>query len=132
MQLTRREFAAATAGGLSLFSFAAAPAVADETIRHAHLELPAGPYARAEISRLVACAADVAGLPAPDAITALGTRPEAAEFPKTFVLTLQFSGTALVVRASQQHVGAPELTLRGKHFAFDLRYSQKRIAFQPH
>ncbi len=126
MQLTRREFAAATAGGLSLFSWpAVARAAAAEPVRHAHLELPAGPYTRTELSKLIACAAEAAGYAEPLAINALGVKVSSADYPATFALTIQFpEARVLNIRASQLHAGVPELTLRGQRTSTELRYSQ--------
>ncbi len=115
MELTRREFAAATAGGLSLFSFGAgavAPPVGD--VRHVHLELPAGPYTRAELAGTIADVAGALGLPAPESATALGTTLRAETYPAEFALSLRYPDEVrVVVRATRTHTGSPQLTLRG-------------------
>lgn len=132
MQLTRREFAAATAGGLSLFSFGAMAAVPrGDVVRHAHLELPAGPYPHETLSTLVAHAAQAAGYGEPQSWSALGVPEDASVFSTAFVLTLRFPGERLlVVRASQQHAGTPALTLRGQRSATELRYSATEKTFR--
>lgn len=131
MQLTRREFASTTAGGLSLFSWGTnAAAIARETVRHAHLELPAGPYSRTELSRLTAAAAHAAGYANPTSATALGAELTAEAFPAQFALTLHFPGATLVVRASR-NASTPELTLRGKRETIELRYMADDEAFRP-
>ncbi len=115
MQLTRREFAAATAGGLSLFSFAArasTPGLGD--LRHIHIELPAGPYDRGEVSRLVSEVVASLGLPAPESASALGTALEAGIFPAEFALSVRYpQNVRLVIRATRAYSGTPQLTLRG-------------------
>lgn len=135
MHLTRREFAsttvaAATAGGLSLFSWQATLAVSVEPVRHAHLELPAGPYTRAELSKRIASAAQATGYAEPVSVTALGTELTAETFPAQFALTLCFPSGTIVVRASQR-THAPELTLRGQHTCTELRYSECDETFCP-
>ncbi len=137
MSLTRREFAMATASGLSLFSFTANARRDDLTLhtgslRHAHLELPCGPYTRAIVAHIVSRAADAIGLPVPESATALGTSLRAERLPAAFVLTCVYpGGLRLIVRASNLHLGVPELTLRGQRSDLELRYSNEHDEFQP-
>ena len=137
MSLTRREFVMASASGLSLFSFTA-NARCDyftfhtDSLRHAHLELPSGPYTRATLAHIVSRAADAAGLSAPESATALGVTLQTDPFPATFVLTCIYPGDLrLNVRASNIHQGSPELTLRGQRSDLDLHYSIESDDFQP-
>lgn len=136
MSLTRREFAMATASGLSLFSFSATAHIAHPisptaALRHAHLELPAGPYTRASLSHLISRAADAIGLPAPDSATALGTSLSADLFPLAFALSCVYhSGLRFNVRASTLHGGTPELTLRGEVADLTLHFSTAHDAFR--
>ncbi len=126
MQLTRREFAAATAGGLSLFSFAARAYASPSPLagmaagvgglRHIHLELPAGPYTRAALSRIVSGVAESLRLPASESASALGTAFDAETFPAEFALSVRYpQNVRLVIRATRAHSGTPQLTLRGSH-----------------
>jgi len=128
MKLTRREFAAAAAGGLSPLLFprparAANPVAHLGAIRYAHLELPAGPYPRREIAQLASEAASSLGFPAPAEITVLGPKIAAEHYPETFALTCIYpDGKRLAIRATPSHTGAPELTVRGQRNSLDLRY----------
>lgn len=124
MNLTRREFAAATAGGLSLFSFVAtADRPRADRVRHAHAELPAGPYPREVLARIVAQAGGVLGLSAPESATVLGAALHDVTFPAEFALTLVYpEGLGMVIRASRAHTGAPELTVRGDRGRIDYRF----------
>lgn len=121
MELTRREFAAATAGGLSVFSYVARANVSRaESIRYAHMELPAGPYSREALARIVAAAGDVLGLSAPESATALGAAVHDETFPAEFALTLVYpDGIRMMVRVSKAHITVPELTVRGDRRTID-------------
>jgi hypothetical protein len=130
MHLTRREFAAATAGGLSLFVFgpvlASTPARSISAlgpVRHAHIELPAGPYTRAEVARIAARAAALMGRPAPETITLLGNADTPGSLPTNFAMTCTYTdGCKLVIRATTSHTGDAELTIQGQRNRLDLRY----------
>ena len=128
MQLTRREFAAATASGLSLFSFAgAAEAPRADRIRYAHLELPMGPYSREALARIVARAGETLGLSAPESATALGATIHDVTFPAEFALTLMYpEGLRMMVRASKAYTAAPGLTVRADHRTMDYRLDGDR------